>query len=182
MRVWSYGRLLWIQKVVYYESLKRELKTKPTNECRCDERLQTRVEESTILKLPVSLANHYKRSKDLGDRSTQPVVKCLSVHFTERGLTIKKCVSKWVQNYFSKRMRMCVRTMRFWILSLTTSNTSTLTLLVWKFECHRLWWWLLRCMGPPDLFFYFSKHAVCTCRENFVFAKCTLASQDTLRR
>ncbi len=24
-------------QVVYYESLKRELKTKPTNECRCDE-------------------------------------------------------------------------------------------------------------------------------------------------
>ena len=28
---------------VYYESLKRELKTKPIKECRCDERLQTRV-------------------------------------------------------------------------------------------------------------------------------------------
>ena len=31
--------------VVYYESLKREVKTKPINECRCDERLKTRVEE-----------------------------------------------------------------------------------------------------------------------------------------
>ncbi len=29
--------------VVYYESLNRELQTKPVNECRCDERLQTRV-------------------------------------------------------------------------------------------------------------------------------------------
>ena len=29
--------------------LKRELKTKPINECRCDERLKTRVEESTRL-------------------------------------------------------------------------------------------------------------------------------------
>ena len=38
--------------VVYYESLKRELKTKPINECRCDERLQTRVEESTRLACP----------------------------------------------------------------------------------------------------------------------------------
>ncbi len=40
--------------VVYYESLKRELKTKPVNECRCDERLQlqTRVEESTRLTCP----------------------------------------------------------------------------------------------------------------------------------
>jgi hypothetical protein len=34
---------------VYYESLKWELKTKPINECRCDERLKTRVEESTRL-------------------------------------------------------------------------------------------------------------------------------------
>ena len=33
---------------VYYESLKRELKTKPINECWCDERLQTRVEECTV--------------------------------------------------------------------------------------------------------------------------------------
>ena len=37
---------------VYYELLKRELKTKPINECRCDERLQTRVEESTRLTCP----------------------------------------------------------------------------------------------------------------------------------
>ncbi len=37
---------------VYYESLKRELKTKPINECRCDERLKTRVEESTLLGCP----------------------------------------------------------------------------------------------------------------------------------
>ena len=40
------------QIVVYYESLKRELKTKPIKECRCDERLQTRVEESTRLACP----------------------------------------------------------------------------------------------------------------------------------
>ena len=35
--------------VVYYESLKRELKTKPIHEFRCDERLKTKVEESTRL-------------------------------------------------------------------------------------------------------------------------------------
>jgi hypothetical protein len=35
--------------VVYYESIKRELKTKPIYECRYDERLKTRVEESTRL-------------------------------------------------------------------------------------------------------------------------------------
>ena len=34
---------------VYYESLKREVKTKPIYEFRCDERLKTKVEESTRL-------------------------------------------------------------------------------------------------------------------------------------
>jgi hypothetical protein len=33
----------------YYESRKQELKTRPTYECRCDERLKTKVEESTRL-------------------------------------------------------------------------------------------------------------------------------------
>ncbi len=35
--------------VVYYESLKREIKTKTINGFRCDERLKTKVEESTRL-------------------------------------------------------------------------------------------------------------------------------------
>ncbi len=35
--------------VVHYESIKRELKTRPTYECRYDERLKTIVEESTRL-------------------------------------------------------------------------------------------------------------------------------------
>jgi len=35
--------------VLYYESIKRELKTRPINECRCDERLKTKAEESTRL-------------------------------------------------------------------------------------------------------------------------------------
>ena len=35
--------------VVYYESLKRDLKTKPIHEFRCDERRKTKVEESTRL-------------------------------------------------------------------------------------------------------------------------------------
>ena len=34
---------------VYYESRKRELKTRPTYECRCDERLKTKDEKSTSL-------------------------------------------------------------------------------------------------------------------------------------
>ncbi len=35
--------------MVYYESRKRELKIKPISECRCDERLKTKSEESTRL-------------------------------------------------------------------------------------------------------------------------------------
>ena len=35
--------------IVYYESIKRELKTKPIHECRCDERLKTKVERFTHL-------------------------------------------------------------------------------------------------------------------------------------
>ena len=34
---------------VYYESIKRELKTRPIYECRCDERLKTKAEESKLL-------------------------------------------------------------------------------------------------------------------------------------
>ena len=34
---------------VYYESRKRELKTRPIHECRCDERLKTKSEKSTHL-------------------------------------------------------------------------------------------------------------------------------------
>ena len=39
------------QFVVYYGSLKRELKTKPIKECRYDERLQTRVEDLEVASL-----------------------------------------------------------------------------------------------------------------------------------
>ena len=35
--------------MVYYESINRELKTKLIYECRCDERLKTKAEESTRL-------------------------------------------------------------------------------------------------------------------------------------
>ena len=39
----------FLDSIVYYESIKRELKTKLIYECRCDERLKTKVEESTRL-------------------------------------------------------------------------------------------------------------------------------------
>ena len=42
----GHGRLRY---VVYYESIKRELKTRPIYECWCDERLKTKAEESTLL-------------------------------------------------------------------------------------------------------------------------------------
>ena len=42
-------RLLWGMLVVYYESMKRELKTRPTYECHCDERLKTKAEASERL-------------------------------------------------------------------------------------------------------------------------------------
>jgi hypothetical protein len=35
--------------IVHYESIMRELKTKSIYECRCDERLKTKVERSTHL-------------------------------------------------------------------------------------------------------------------------------------
>jgi len=38
----------WVE-FVYYESIKRDLKIKPISECRCDERLKTKVEESIRL-------------------------------------------------------------------------------------------------------------------------------------
>ena len=41
--------------VVYFESMKRELKTRPLYECRCDERLKTKDEESTCLSYTVLL-------------------------------------------------------------------------------------------------------------------------------
>ena len=37
------------QSTVYYESIKQELKIKPIYECRCDERLQTKTKEFTLL-------------------------------------------------------------------------------------------------------------------------------------
>ena len=35
--------------MVYYDSMKREVQTRPIYECRCDERLKTKAEDSTHL-------------------------------------------------------------------------------------------------------------------------------------
>jgi hypothetical protein len=42
-------KLLFRKSLLYHESIKREQKTRPINECRCDERLKTKTEESTRL-------------------------------------------------------------------------------------------------------------------------------------
>jgi hypothetical protein len=47
-----YKSIKWEVKrgsILYYESMKWEFKTRPINECRCDERLKTKDEESTRL-------------------------------------------------------------------------------------------------------------------------------------
>ena len=46
---------LYVSVVVYYESMKRKLKTRPLYECRCDERLKTKAEESKCLAYTVLL-------------------------------------------------------------------------------------------------------------------------------
>jgi hypothetical protein len=45
--LWSIGLVVVYYLHVYYGSITREVKTRPTYECRCDERLKTKAEEST---------------------------------------------------------------------------------------------------------------------------------------
>ncbi len=60
----------------YYESINRELKTRHTCECRCDERLKTKVEESTILPYTGSLGEleHLKIKTRLIDEMFESVM------------------------------------------------------------------------------------------------------------
>jgi hypothetical protein len=46
-------KLWWV--IVYYKSIHREIKTRPINTCRCDERLKSETEESTLLEYTVFL-------------------------------------------------------------------------------------------------------------------------------
>ena len=50
------------REVVYYESIKREIQTRPICECRCDERLKTEAEESTHLTYTELLGEHLDES------------------------------------------------------------------------------------------------------------------------
>ena len=71
--------------VVYYESLKRELQTKPIQECRCDERLQTRFEESTRL-----IVYYESIKRELERKRSFPIVVCVYL--------VKKCHAKIMKN------------------------------------------------------------------------------------
>ncbi len=42
-------KMYLLKRILYYETIKREVKTRPMNECRCDERLKSKAEESTRL-------------------------------------------------------------------------------------------------------------------------------------
>jgi hypothetical protein len=55
-----------VKIVVYYESIKRELQTRPIHECRCDERPKTKFEESTRFPYTGFLGEleHLKSSED----------------------------------------------------------------------------------------------------------------------
>ena len=55
---------------VYYESIKRDLKSRPINECRCDERLKAKSEESTRLTYTGLLGelDHLKRTLTIKTR------------------------------------------------------------------------------------------------------------------
>ncbi len=55
---------------VYYQSIKRELKTRPIYECQCDERLKTKDEESTRLTYTWLL------TKDKDDVNRRDVCEC----------------------------------------------------------------------------------------------------------
>jgi hypothetical protein len=48
----------------FYETIKRELKIKPISECRCDERLKTKTEESTRLRHWVARGTGTPEDKD----------------------------------------------------------------------------------------------------------------------
>ena len=69
MRQWN-----WVQEIlIYYESIKRELKTSPIYECRCDERLKSRVEESTHLAFTESIVYYESIKREL---KTKLIYEC----------------------------------------------------------------------------------------------------------
>ena len=49
LKLWNFPHRTGSYKIVYYESIKRELKIRGIYECRCDERLQTKTKRFTRL-------------------------------------------------------------------------------------------------------------------------------------
>ena len=68
-------------QVVYYESLKRELKTKTIYGFRCDESLKTKVEESTRLVYTVLFGelNHPKDRDEVNKLETPKICRSLFI-------------------------------------------------------------------------------------------------------
>ncbi len=64
--------------ICLYESIKRELKTRPIYEYRCDERLKTKTEESILLPYTGLLGEleHLKRKTRLIDEMFASVMEC----------------------------------------------------------------------------------------------------------
>ena len=56
--------------------MKRELKTRPMYECRCDERLKTKAEESVILVYTGFLVSGTGTPKDRDDVNRRDVCEC----------------------------------------------------------------------------------------------------------
>jgi hypothetical protein len=90
-KTWSESR----QNLVYYESIKWKIKIKHISECRCNERLKTRSEESTRLVYTGLLGNQ---------NSVDFVPYCFSPHFSpvqkgsRRGHNKTGCVSRQTQS------------------------------------------------------------------------------------
>jgi hypothetical protein len=66
----------------YYEWIKREVQTRPLNECRCDERLKTKGEESTRLSytgLHDELEHLKIKTRLIDEKLTSPMGECVIV-------------------------------------------------------------------------------------------------------
>ena len=62
--------------IVYYESIKRELKIKPIYECRCDERLQTKTKRFTRLSYTGSRLRLIRKAEALTRSRTTLILSC----------------------------------------------------------------------------------------------------------
>jgi hypothetical protein len=78
----------------YYESRKRELKTRPTYECRCDERLKSKVEESTRLSHTLGCSG-FLCTHTSGSFEFNQVAFCRCIRFCKQSLSVVRHVP-WI--------------------------------------------------------------------------------------